>query len=292
MRSFEYFRPTSLQEACTLVGRHGYDARVLAGGQSLLNMMKLRIASPKYLVDLAELPELLAIAVDSQKRLRIGAMVTYHQLATSGLATGPYLILKDVLSVIADEQIRHVGTLGGSCCQADPHGDTPNVVVALDADLEAISTKGKRTIPAGKFFTGMLETALGKDEILINIYLPPQPPRTGSAYEKFAWRKGDYAIISVATVVTIGTDGKCSRVKIVVGSARPTPVALQAATDALLGQPLDDDRIRAAAGLASQEVEPEPDPVYGPVEYKRELIRTLTERGLKRAAERATKPTD
>jgi aerobic carbon-monoxide dehydrogenase medium subunit len=287
MRNFEYLRPTSLDEAVKLMAKHGRKARVLAGGQSLLNMMKLRIASPEYLVDLCELGELTTAEVDSRHGLRIGAMVTYHQLQKSGLLNSANGMVGDALGVIADEQVRHVGTLGGSCCQADPHGDTPNVVVALEAEMEAVSSKGRRTIPAGKFFAGLLETALSSEEILVNIHLPQQPASTGSAYEKFAWRKGDYAIISAASLVTLGSGGKCTRARIVIGSARPSPLVLERAPSVLVGKQVTADLIVKAAEAAFEEVEPEADAIYGSSEYKKELVRTMAGRSLQTAWKRA-----
>jgi len=287
MRSFEYLRPTSLDEAVKLMAQHGGKARVLAGGQSLLNMMKLRIASPEYLVDLCELGELATVEVDSRRGLRIGAMGTYHRLQQSGLLTSAYGMVSDALEVIADEQVRHVGTLGGSCCQADPHGDTPNVVVALEAEMEAVGSKGRRRIPARKFFTGLLQTALSSEEILVNIYLPPQPPSTGSAYEKFAWRKGDYAIISAASLISLGSGGKCTRASMVIGSARPSPLVLEQAPNALVGKQVTAELIAKAADAAFEEVEPEADAIYGSSEYKKELVRTLAGRSLLSAWKRA-----
>ncbi len=286
MRSFEYFRPTSLDEAVTLMAKFGPKARVLAGGQSLLNMMKLRIASPEYLVDLCELGDLRTAQVDSKGRLRIGAMVTYRQMQTSGLLSAAYGAVSDALEVIADDQIRNVGTLGGSCCQADPHGDTPNVVVAFNAELEAVSGKGRRTIAAREFFTGLLQTALAPEEILANIYLPKLPASTGSAYEKFAWRKGDYAIISAAAVVTLN-GGKCSQASLVIGSAQSSPLLVESAPRVLDGKQVTAELIQQAANTAFDEVEPEADAIYGSSEYKKELVRTLTERSLRKAWRRA-----
>jgi aerobic carbon-monoxide dehydrogenase medium subunit len=287
MRSFEYCRPASLDEAVKLMAQHAPNARALAGGQSLLNMMKLRIASPQYLVDLGELHELRTCEFDSKHRLRVGAMVTYHQLQKSGLLNSAYGVIADALEVIADEQIRHVGTVGGSCCQADPHGDMPNVVVALEAEMEAASSKGKRTIAANQFFTGLLQTALRSEEILVNLYFPQPPSSTGSAYEKFAWRKGDYAIISAASVMTLGSGGKCTRAGVVVGSARSSPLVLEKATRVLSGNQVTAELISKAAAAALEEVEPESDLIYGSSEYKRELVCTLTERSLLSAWKRA-----
>ena len=286
MRSFEYFRPTSLDEAVKLMADLGPGARVLAGGQSLLNMMKLRIASPQYLVDLCELRELTTAEFDAKRGLRIGAMVTYHQLQTSGLLKA-YGAVADALEVIADEQIRHVGTMGGSCCQADPHGDSPNVVVALDGEMEAASKTGKRAILAHSFFTGLLQTALESEEILTNIYLPPQPQSTGSAFEKFAWRRGDYAIIAAASVVTLGKGDACTGAKIVIGSATSHPLTLKHAPQALVGKTVTNDVVTKASTAAFEEVDPEADPIYGSSEYKKELVRTLTERSLLSAWKRA-----
>lgn len=284
MKEFDYFRPTSVDEACLLKAEWGDEGRVLAGGQSLLNMMKLRFVAPGSLIDARRLEEL-KIAADSDGGQRIGSMMTYAQVGR--VASERYPIIADALDVIADLQVRNLGPLGGSCCQADPFGDMPNVVTALDARFEIRSSRGTRHLAAAEFFRGPLETALDPDELLIAVHFPAQGPRTGSAYEKFSWRRGDYAIVSIAAVVTLDEGGRCVRSSLVAGALGVGPVRLARAERVAIGQLLTGDAIVAVADEAQAECTPQDDPVYGSAQYKRALIKTLTVRALTRACDRA-----
>jgi carbon-monoxide dehydrogenase medium subunit len=284
MREFEYFRPTSLAEACALKAQWGAESQILAGGQSLLNMMKVRFAAPACLIDGSRLDELQGVST-AGGGLRIGSMVTYTDV---GRAAGqPFGIIADALSVIADMQVRNLGTVGGSCCQADPFGDMPNVVLALRAELEACSINGRRRIAAHDFFQGPLETALNPEEVLYAIHFPAAVPGSGSAYEKFSWRRGDYAIVSIAAVVSLDSSGTCTDCSLVAGAMGLGPVRLRNTEKMLVGQRPSEQAVATVAAAAAVESDPADDPVYGSVEYKRALVETLTGRALTRAIARA-----
>jgi carbon-monoxide dehydrogenase medium subunit len=284
VKQFEYHRPASIKETTTLLARYGGKARVLAGGQSLLNMMKWRLVAPRALIDANRLADLKAVQATGGG-VRIGAMARYADLSE---AVPPgYGAIHDALEVIADIQVRNLGTLGGSCCQADPFGDMPNVMVALDAEFEARSAAAERRIGVDQFFTGPLQTALAPDELLSAVHLPPVPAGLGSAYEKFAWRFGDFAIAAVAANLTLDAAGRCVRCRLVAGGMGLGPVRLGGAENAVIGKETGDAVIRQAATAAAGEVDPAHDPIYGPADYKRALVETMTARALRRACERA-----
>lgn len=286
MRPFDYYRPQSAQEACRLLAEANGEGRVLAGGQSLLNMMKLRIVSPPVLIDAGHVPETKGIAATASG-VKIGAMTTYAELERHALGQPGVDILTDALRVIADMHVRHVGTVGGSCCHADPFADMPNVLAALGANLETFSLRGRRRIEAEQFFVAPFETALASDELLTAIHIPTLSARTGAAYEKFSWRLGDYAIASVACVVTLDERGRCSAAKVVGGSLGRGPERLATTEEMLLGQPLSEDAIATAAASGSRSCSPQADSIYGSAEYKRRLMETLTVRAVSRAHARA-----
>ena len=285
MRAFEYHRAASIEEACATLSRCGPEARILAGGQSLLNMMKWRIAAPTALVDAKGVASL-ADVQETKDTIRVGSMVTYGNLGKAVLIKG-LPIIHDALDVIADLQVRNLGTLGGSCCQADPFGDMPNVMVALDAILEAKSIRGSRQIPINEFFLGPLETSLETDEMLTSIHIDRSMSTCGSAYEKFSWRKGDYAIVSVASVIGLTPKGKCTVCRLVVGGLGPGPIELKASVKTLLGQIISEGALKEAALAAARECRPEPDSTYGSADYKRLLVETITARSLERSWRRA-----
>ncbi|MGE0678920.1 FAD binding domain-containing protein [Pseudolabrys sp.] len=285
MRTFEYHRAISIEDACSILSRYGSDARILAGGQSLLNMMKWRLAAPNALIDVSRIAALKGIQ-ESNGKVRIGSMVTYNDLQKFAPIKS-IAIIQDALEVIADLQVRNLGTLGGSCCQADPFGDMPNVMIALDATMEATSTQGSREIRAREFFRGPLETSLQTDEVLTSILIDGEVLRQGSAYEKFSWRKGDYAIVSVASIIGLEADGRCTTSRIVVGGLGVGPVELLGAANALLGHMATEDLVKEAAQAAAAECQPESDRVYGSAEYKKLLIETIADRSLERSLRRA-----
>ena len=283
--AFEYHVPTSIAEATALLARYGDDAKVLSGGQSLIPMMKLRLAAPRHLVDINRLPGLAGLQ-ETGGALRIGALVRECDLEASDLVRSRYPILHDASRVIADPLVRNLATVCGNLAHGDPANDHPAVMLALGAELVAVGAGGERRIAAGAFFLGPFTTALSAGEILTEIRVPIPPPRSGGAYLKLERKVGDFATAAVGVQVTLGTSGACERAGLGLTNVGPTPIAAKRAEAFLQGKRLDDGTIRQAAELAADESQPTAD-LRGPVEYKRDLVRVLTGRALRRAVERA-----
>ncbi|HTY43186.1 MAG TPA: xanthine dehydrogenase family protein subunit M [Thermoanaerobaculia bacterium] len=283
--SFDYHSPGSLSEAIGLLSRYGESAKVLSGGQSLLPLLKLRLGSAGHLVDIGRIPGLEDI-VEAGGFLRIGGRVRESDLEHSDLVRRKYPILTDTAAVIADPLVRNLATVGGNLAHGDPANDHPATMLALGATVVATGPKGERTIPIEKFFTGLFETALGRDEILTEIRVPVPPPKSGGAYVKLERKVGDFATAGAAVQITLGAGGEIARAGIGLTNAGLTPVKAEAAEKFLHGKKLDDATIAAAAKLAAGAADPNPDR-RGSVEYKKEMARVLTARALKRAAARA-----
>jgi carbon-monoxide dehydrogenase medium subunit len=283
--TFEYHRPSTLQDAVALLGRLGEDAKVLAGGQSLIPLMKLRLASPRHVVDLNRIGGLDGIA-ERDGALVIGALVRESELETSDVVRRRFPILADACRVIADPIVRNLATVGGNLAHGDPANDHPAVMLALEAEVVALGPKGTRKMPVAGFFTGPLETALAPGEILTEIRIPLPPPRSGGAYLKLERKVGDFATAAVGVQLTLGDNGACARVGIGLTNVGPTPIKATRAEGLLRGQRPDDATIREAARAAAAESDPAED-LRGSVEYKRDLVRVLTTRAIRRALERA-----
>jgi carbon-monoxide dehydrogenase medium subunit len=284
VRLFQYERPSSIDDLLRQKAQWGGRASVLAGGQSLLNMMKLRLAAPEILIDAGRLTELRDISV-THDTIRIGAMATYAEVEA---AVALYLpILADAIPLIADRQVRNCGTVGGSCCLADPFTDMPNVVTALDATFITSGSGASPRCSAAEFFRGPYEANLAEHQVLLAITLPRGAPRTGSAYEKFAWRRGDYAIASAAVSVQLASSGAVEKATIVLGSLGTGPFRASAAEARLLGAGADDRLVDEVAGIAASECAPMAHPIFGAVDYKRALVATTVRKSLARAIARA-----
>ncbi len=282
---FEYLTPKTLEEAVALLGRHGGEAKVLSGGQSLIPLMKLRLAAPGYLVDINRIPGLQYIReVDGS--LRIGALAREADLEASDLVRSKYPLLFETAAVIADPLVRNMATVCGNLAHGDPANDHPATMLALEADVVAVGPKGQRTIPVAGFFTGLFATALAPDEILTEIRIPAPPPRSGGAYVKMERKVGDFATAAVAAQVTLDGGGICQRVGIGLTNVGPTPIKATRAEGFLRGKRLDAAAIKQAAQLAAEASQPVSN-LRGPAEYKRDLVRVLTARALTRAGERA-----
>jgi carbon-monoxide dehydrogenase medium subunit len=282
---FDYHAPGSLAEAIGLLQQHGDDAKVLSGGQSLLPLLKLRLASAVHLVDIGRIPGLDYIKEDGGY-LKIGGRTRESALERSDLIRTKYPILHDTALVIADPIVRNRATIGGNLAHADPANDHPATMLALGADVVVTGPGGERTIPIGQFFTGIFSTALAAGEILTEIRIPIPPARSGGAYVKLERKVGDFATAAAAAQVTLGADGKVERAGIALTSAGPTPVKATNAETFLQGKTPDAATIAAAARLAGQAASPSADR-RGSVEYKREMARVLTARALTTAVARA-----
>jgi carbon-monoxide dehydrogenase medium subunit len=279
---FDYHRPASLDEAVALLSRHGEDARVLAGGMSLLPALKLRLGGFGHLVDIGRIPGLEYIREEGGM-LRIGAG-TRQRLLEESASAKRFGALADAIPLIADPLVRNRGTFGGNVANGDPANDCPAIVVALGAELVARGPKGERTIPAGGFYKDLFVTALGNGEILTEIRIPLPGPRSGSAYRKLKRKTGDYALAAVAANVVL--DGVVKQAGIALTNAGPTPVEAVDAMKFLVGKAPDDSVIAEAARLTAQAARPSGDR-RGSAEYKREMARVLAGRALKAALERA-----
>jgi aerobic carbon-monoxide dehydrogenase medium subunit len=285
--SFEYFRPKTISEAIALLQQHGDDAKILSGGQSLIPMMKLRLARPAHLIDINRISGLSHIKEESGY-LKIGGLTREAELEASPVVRSKFPIIIDTAHVIADPQVRNLATVGGNLAHGDPANDHPATMLALGAQVVATGPSGERIIPIEDFFVSLFSTALKLDEILTEIRIPVPPARSGGAYVKLERKVGDFATVAVAAQVTVDAQGNCQRAGIGLTNVGPTPLKARKAEDFLRGKKLDDSNIAQAAQLASDESDPSAD-LRGPVEYKKGLVKELTKRALSRARERVGK---
>ncbi len=284
---FDYEAPASLDAALDLLARHGGDAKILAGGQSLIPVMNFRLAEPALLVDVNRVTELDFIRQDADGTLRIGALTRQRRLERDPLVKTAAPLLHEAVPFIAHPQIRNRGTFGGSLAHADPAAELPALAVALGARLRLRRKDGDRWVDADGFFAGLFTTALEPDEILAEAAVPPSPPRTGWAFLEIARRHGDYAQAGVAARVTLDDAGRCREARLVYLSAGDAPVQAREAARLLAGEELSEAAIEAAAQKASRdEIRPSGD-VHATPDFKRHLARVLTRRALRRAAARA-----
>ncbi len=281
---FEYHRPTSVAEALQLLQRLP-DARLLAGGHSLLPMMKLRLVTPAHLIDLGRIGDLRYIREDGGA-VAVGALATHWMVESSALVRQKAPVLAEAAGRIGDVQVRNVGTVGGSLAHADPAADYPAAVLALEAELTAEGSTGSRTIPAAEFFTGMFTTALRPNEILVQVRVPALPAQTGGAYLKFAHPASGFAVVGVAAVVTLDGSGRCVRARIGITGVGPAAYRARAVEDALAGAVLDEKTVAAAAAVAAEGVDVNED-VFASAQYRRHLAQVLTRRAVLAATERA-----
>jgi carbon-monoxide dehydrogenase medium subunit len=284
---FDYAAPASLDEALALKAEHGDEAKFLAGGQSLVPAMNFRLVQAALLVDLNRLGDLDYVRLDPDGGLRLGAMTRQRRLERDPLIARHAPLLHAAMPEVAHPQIRNRGTLGGSLAHADPASELPVVVVALEARLRVQSSRGVRWIAAGDFFQGIFTTALAAEEMLVEVVLPRLPPRTGTAFLEFARRRGDYALMGVAAVVTLDEAGRCERVRLVYLNAGAGPVLAPQAAAALTGQKPTPELLAGAARLAAEtEISPTGN-VHATPAYQRHLAGVLGRRALAAAVDRA-----
>ncbi len=277
---FEYYAPTSLEAALELMAEHGWDAKALAGGQSLIPAMNFRLAQPAVLVDLGRIPELSYVRLGDDE-LRVGAMTRQSQLERDpALAVAP--LLAQALPHVAHPQIRSRGTVGGSMAHADPAAELPAVALALQARFRAVGEHGERWIDAEEFFLGLLMTALEPGELLAEVAVPAAAPTSGSAFEEMARRHGDYALVGVAATVDVDEAGSCSAARVALLSVGEGPILSIAAADVLVGERPSAEAIRAASEAAAEAIDPPAD-IHATAAFRRHLTRVLVGRALHRA---------
>ena len=285
--SFEYLRPSTIKEAVGLLQQHGDAAKILSGGQSLIPMMKLRIARPEYVIDINRIPGLEYIKEDGGY-LAIGGLTREADLESSDLIRTRFPIIHDTAGFIADPQVRNMATVGGNLAHGDPANDHPATMLALGAQIVATGPAGSRTIAIDDFFVSLFTTALKGDEILTEIRIPMPPARSGGAYFKLERKVGDFATVGVAAQVTLDAGGLCNKAGIGLTNVGGTPIRAHKAEDYLKGKKLDDSAVKQAGQLAADESEPSSD-LRGPSDYKKAMVMELTRRALGRAGERAGK---
>jgi len=284
--AFDYFAPKSVEEALSLLAEHGYDAKPLAGGQSLVPTMNFRLAQPAVLVDLNGIDDLFFVR-ETSDGLRIGAMTRQHTVERSPLVQRRAPLIHETMPYIAHPQIRNRGTFGGSLAHADPASELPVLAVILNARMRVQSSRGERWVDAKDFYLGLFATDLQPDELLVEIAIPDLPAHSGWAFDEVARRHGDYAMAGAAATVTLAEDGSIAAARLVYLSVGDYPTEAVRAETALAGEQPTPAAIRAAAETAAaQDIDPSGD-IHASAGYRRHLAKVLAERVLSRAVERA-----
>jgi aerobic carbon-monoxide dehydrogenase medium subunit len=283
--AFDYYAPKHIKEVLGLLGKLKDDAKIIAGGHSLIPMMKLRLAQPKHLVDLRKVSGLSGIKLNG-KALAIGAMTTHWEIESSATVKSKLPVLSEVASVIGDPAVRNKGTLGGSLAHADPAADWPAAMIALDAELVCEGPKGKRKVAADQWFLGLMATALQDKELLVQVRVPLPAAGSGAAYMKFPHPASRFAVVGVCAAVTLDRQGTCVKASVAVTGAGTKAVRAKGVEAALVGKRLEAAAIEAAAQKAAEGVDVQAD-LQGPVEYKAHLCRVFAKRAITEAVKRA-----
>ncbi|HLC04394.1 MAG TPA: xanthine dehydrogenase family protein subunit M [Anaerolineales bacterium] len=284
---FDYYAPTTVEQALAHLAEHGDEAKVLAGGQSLVPMMNFRLVQPSVLVDLNPIPDLAYIKPDEDGGLRIGALTRHFQVEMDPLVAARMPLLHEAVPKIGYPQIRRRGTFGGSICHADPSAELVAVSVALNGRFRLRSPKGERWIPAQDFFIGLFTTVLLPGELLVEVALPPLPARTGTSMMEVARRSHDFALVGVAAVVSLDGKGIIRQARMVFLSAGDRPMEARRAAEVLAGQAPTPEAIEAAAETAaSGDIDPSSD-IHATAEFRRHLAKVLARRALDQACQRA-----
>jgi carbon-monoxide dehydrogenase medium subunit len=281
---FDYFSPSTLSEAISLLEQYGDEAKVLAGGQSLIPAMRFRLSLPEVLVDINGIADMEYVR-ENNGHLAIGALTREVMLEESSLVQEDYTLLAEAARVVADPIVRSLATVGGNIAHADPANDHPAVMLAYDAQVIAQGPNGSRTIAIDDFFVNLFENALAENEILTEIRLPRPGPDSGGTYLKVERKVGDYAISAVAVQLTM-SGNTCSNARIGLTNVSPVPIRAKNAEQAIIGQVITDEVLEAAGQAAAAECDPSAD-LRGTVDYKRDLTRVLTKRAIRQAVERA-----
>lgn len=288
--AFDYAAPASVEDAVSLLAQHEGEAKVLAGGQSLMPLLNMRLARPSLLVDLGRVAALDYIR-DADGGLAIGAMTKQRTVERSPLVESCHPILHRATRFIAHPQIRNRGTFGGSLAHADPAAESPAIALALDAELHVMGPRGGRSVKAGDFFVTYLTTALEPAEILTEIRLPARAARSGWSFLEIARRHGDYALAGIATTVAVDGGGRCSDARIVLFGVGATPLRIREAEAAIVGEKGSERLFEHAAQKVGEHIEEPLSDVHATAEFRRHLAQVLTRRGLAEAMARATTAT-
>ena len=283
---FKYYAPDSVAEVLALLHEHGYDAKILAGGQSLVPMMNFRLVQPSVLVDINNIPELSYIETHD-KGIRLGAMVRHSQAERDPLIKEKAPLVHETMPQIATAQIRNRGTIGGSLAHADASAELVVVTTALESQFKIQNQKGERLVPASEFFVGLLVTCMEPDDLLVEIQIPPLLPRSGWSLKEVARRPHDFALMGVAAVLTLDKKERCTEARLVYLSAGDGPILAPEAAKLLIGNEISSDLITAAAEkAAADEIDPGSD-IHATADFRRHLANVLTRRALEEAVQRA-----
>jgi carbon-monoxide dehydrogenase medium subunit len=283
---FEYLKAQSVEEAVDWLARWGESAKILAGGQSLLPLMKLRLARPERLIDINGILTLARIE-EEDHFLKIGALVRHYELEENLTVRERCPLLAEAAGLIGHPQIRHLGTLGGSVCHADPCAELPTVLTALEAEVVVQGPQGKKkNIKAGEFFLTYLTTVLGEAELLIEVMVPKLAPEDGWSFLEVTDVEGGLAVVGAAAILKMDKDGVCGKARLALGGVAPTPLRIESLEEFLEGRPIDDESVDDAAGMVGDLIDPESDMLHT-ADHKRALARALTRRALKEAVRRA-----
>ena len=285
MRDFEYFEPSTVSEATSLLAKYQGKAKVIAGGTDLLVEMKQERISPKYLINVKTIPHLDYINYDAKEGLRIGALTTIRALEKSTELRQRYPVISQTASQFGNIPVRNVATLGGNLCNAVPSADTAPGLIGLSARAKIVGADGERIIPLEDFFTGSGKTALKTGEILVEIQVPVPPANTKGVYLKYAIRgKSDLPVVGIAVVVTLEPKDKvCKDIKIVLGNVAPTPMRACSAEEIIRGKRIDEAIIDSCAQAASDEAHPRPGSIRASAEYKKAMVKVFTKQAIKEA---------
>jgi carbon-monoxide dehydrogenase medium subunit len=282
---FKYVKASSLAHALSLKAEHGDDARFLAGGQSLIPAMNFRLARPSVLIDINGLSDLAGCSEAEGGKVRLGALTRYRGLERNGNFLKSCPLFADALPHIAHPQIRNRGTIGGNLSHADPASELPAVAVAMGARLHLKSATTEREVEACDFFVGLLTTDVQPDEMLVEIILPAQKPRSGACFMEIARRRGDFALAGVAAIVTLDTEGRCCEVRLALCGVGETPVDAGGAAESLIGETFSDKAVEAVAADVQRMIEPAGN-VHATADYQRHVAGVLISRALRAAHQR------
>jgi len=283
---FEYHRAGSVDEAIKLIGQYGDDGKFIAGGHSLLPLMKLRLAEPAHLIDISGIPDM-AYVRRSNGSVALGALTTHYQLESNAELAKSVQVVPEAASHIGDVQVRNRGTVGGSVAHADPASDLPSVLVALDAEFVAKGPNGERTIKAADFFEDLMTTSLGDDELLTEIRFQVPQGKVGSAYEKLANKASHYSVVGAAAIIIVGGDGTVQDCRVALSGVSAKPIRATGVENALKGKQPTAEAIAEAASHAAEGIDYALSDIHASEEYRLAMTKVYAKRALTKAVERA-----
>ena len=283
---FTYLKPGSVKEALQMLAQHQDECKIICGGQSLLIILRQGLVTPENVIDIKGLDKLNYITYDAKGGLKMGATTTHRAIEKSKVIKEKYPVLVEMEEKLASIQVRNWGTIGGNLAHADAAGDPAPVLTAMGGSVKVGSASGERTIPLDDFYTDLFETAMKKDEMILEVQVPPRPARSATKYQKFNLLDSDQGIVAVAATITLKGDGSCQDARIVLGNAAATTIRAKKAEKVLIGSKFSDAVFEKAGAAAAAECEPVAD-IHASEEYRRHLVGVLTKRMAKAAWEQA-----